>query len=72
MLEEIMKKQKDVQISTIGKLQELSSYLMNSKLEPSEAIEENCLVDSYKNNLERSVMIDSLVSNIIEAIRGGK
>ncbi len=72
MLEEILKEQKDVQINSIGRLQDLGIVLNNINPENGEKVEEHSLIDVAKTNLERSRMIHNLIINISEIIKGGK
>lgn len=72
MLEEIIKEQRELQIDSIGRLLQLSNFLINNNTEPTEKVEENCLVDTAKVNLERSRLIHDLIINISEIIKGGK
>lgn len=72
MLEEIVKEQKDIQIDTLKRLQELHKVLLGGVPNCDKEDKSDSIMENTKSNLERTRFIHDLVINIQEAIQGGK
>lgn len=72
MLEEIIKEQKEIQIDTLKRLQELHRGLLNNVPNCDKEDKSDSIIENAKSNLERTKFIQALVMNIQEAIQGGK